>query len=934
MKFLIIYINHIKPRFLAHYGRILPSDFIPGLKNSPPNVVMSNPSLDADLPKIDIYERPKENEKKSKLDKNTLDEVEKLSQEHRHEIQKLKEDLSKYKEEHEAKSYKKKFEDVIKEIDLEREKNRVLKSKLIEIENKQLPQSFRKDIKENGKLKDLDIEKLRVEFEQISKMTQIYSNLEDQENINPDIIKKPGKDGIIIQKLQGKINYLNSLLQMTSKATFDAFFKKLIDKQAKYDDSKILYENHLMKAEDDVQREKVKIMAYEEKVQNLNKEIFEYQKKISQYIDDSKKATIQVSDLKNQIIEKNTQYNTELQNIRTDIKIKIDLLRQKDEVIKTLSDIRNKLSKETGELKEQVKEGKDQLINFEKKIKLEHMDFLNNIYSVHNGEIEKIKNRIKVFENDIENKNIEIQRSTKNASQIEKELKSREDQVNKLNYTIDSLNKKIQKMNEDSQSYKNKIDNLEITIQNKFGEIVNLQKLNSLLTAEKINLQDDLSTHKQFNNEGNKKWQNINEIYKKAETEKNSIKLTIEKQASELEKKNAEIENLKKQIEQVDAEKKMLKEELSTLDEGHEAGRVKISNLTEELNNKIIDLSTLQSSYDLLTAELENSRIKNIKLNEDVCDSKNDNEKLLENKKKLSYQIEADKKIIQHQNQKIKDTELINEQLQIESQIKINLFNDLDKKIKEFNDQNVLQEESINRLNSENKKLKEDISIKEADANEKVRELLFQTEKLTQIISEKNNDIDSLNSKIYDLQSKVDKLKDHAQSRKLLIQEKDEKYSKLADEARDKELKLAQFVENLSKKSEKIEQLSLEINQKEELILQLSEKIKMKEETLSNQGEIKEKEDQIKKLTIEISNSILMIKTLENQEIAHQEKMNLVKKESSHYRELLENQRKTQEKTFLDFNDLKNELKSSQLSNSNSLQQYTLENKSKVNFLK
>ena len=45
-------INNIN-RFLAQYGKILPSDFIPQLKNKAPLLVLENGDTDANLPAID-----------------------------------------------------------------------------------------------------------------------------------------------------------------------------------------------------------------------------------------------------------------------------------------------------------------------------------------------------------------------------------------------------------------------------------------------------------------------------------------------------------------------------------------------------------------------------------------------------------------------------------------------------------------------------------------------------------------------------------------------------------------------------------------------------------------------------------------------------------------------------------------------------------------
>jgi len=66
----------------------------------------------------------------------------------------------------------------------------------------------------------------------------------------------------------------------------------------------------------------------------------------------------------------------------------------------------------------------------------------------------------------------------------------------------------------------------------------------------------------------------------------------------------------------------------------------------------------------------------------------------------------------------LKDVELINEQLQIEAQIKINLFNDLEKKMKELHNQILSHEDSIHQITNENKSLKENNTFKNSERSQ------------------------------------------------------------------------------------------------------------------------------------------------------------------------------------------------------------------------
>jgi len=90
-----------------------------------------------------------------------------------------------------------------------------------------------------------------------------------------------------------------------------------------------------MKAEEDVHRERSKILLSEEKIQSMNKELLDSQKRISQFVEKTKKTNHTINNLKNQIVERHSQCNTEIANMKNDIKTKIELLRLKDDIIKS-----------------------------------------------------------------------------------------------------------------------------------------------------------------------------------------------------------------------------------------------------------------------------------------------------------------------------------------------------------------------------------------------------------------------------------------------------------------------------------------------------------------------------------------------------------------------------------------------------------------------
>jgi len=121
--------------------------------------------------------------------------------------------------------------------------------------------------------------------------------------------------------------------------------------------------------------------------------------------------------------------------------------------------------------------------------------------------------------------------------------------------------------------------------------------VNVALPPEKTSLLNHFSTYKQFNNEKNKKLQGMNDLHKKSEVEKTSVKNQIQKQLIEIEKKILKLRTRRnKSIKLILKEKSW--ETSCRIYWSQESTRAKISSLTEELHNKIIELSTLTQSED------------------------------------------------------------------------------------------------------------------------------------------------------------------------------------------------------------------------------------------------------------------------------------------------------------------------------------------------
>jgi len=750
-----------RKRFLAQHGRILPSEFIPQLKNMPPSIIVENPDNDAGLPKIEgIIKADEMKDDDKSADKTYIEELEKLNKEYKQEIQKLREDSD-------IKSLKKKLDDCLKEFEQERERNKALKLKLAEAEREKerLASSVRRDPSRDGSRNESDYESLKNEFENLSKLAfSSLSSLENQENMIPNLEHKNSRDGQTVERLTQRVGFLTALLTQTTKSSLDIFFKKLNEKQKKYDESKAHLESIAKKAEEELQIEKKR---YEDRIRELERRNGPLQDEIKRY-------QKEIHDLKAQISDKEKFFSNELENLRKNAKVQADLLKSKDEIIRSLTDIKNAQAKE-------IAENKEKMERFEQKIKLEHSDVLTNIHNLHKAEIEKLRTKIKNLENDISNKNIEIEKISHSCGQAEKDARLKEEHINKLNGTIDSLNKKISKLNEDLHSYKNKIDNMEITIQNKTAEIATLTKQVNELTVEKCTLNDDLSKYIQFNNEMNKRVQAMNEAAKKVEAEKSSLKSENEKLNLELEKKKVEINNLKEQIDKINAEKKQQIEELTKITENHETERMRIAELNEEINQKNIQLNTLKTKYDILSLDLENKLKENETLLERNTILKLENEKLVCDVERAEQGLSNEKARVKELEKQIKDIKIVNEQLVIEGEIKAQKCSDVEKNLKSAYEKIVNAEDKIASLEKELENVRRQSHDSASQQNEVEAELKQRISKLEEEIREKNEEINARNAEIETLTSQLNKanedlnkIRDEKEKAESFLKEKEE----------------------------------------------------------------------------------------------------------------------------------------------------------------
>ena len=741
---------------------------------------------------------PGENSQGSKVDRRYIDDLEKINRDCKQEIQRLK-------EENDIKPLKRKYEELMREFDNEKEKHKVLKAKMHDLERDKLTKS---EINRENAVKEHEHQSLKEEFDHISKLTTGVLSSVGNIQENQMIGSKSGKEnnGHYSEKhLLNKINILTTLIQQVSKSSFEVFSRKLSEKQKNYDESRMKYENLLMKAEEDVQRQGTYInLQYEEKMQDLNLKYSEAQKRIGGLLDELKKSQRDLAELKNETQEKNRSHHQEVEQVRKDIKGKLDLLKSKDEVIKQLSEGRAAQSKQIAEFKEQMEQ-------FEQKVKLEHSEVLTNIHNLHRTDIEKLKDKIKNLENSMANKATEIEKAKSAMVQEQKEGKKKEEKIQKLESDFERLNEKYERAQKELKDYYNKVENMEIVIRNKTTDIEEKERKVQELSSEKKSLIDDLSTYKQFNGELNQKFM---ELRKRRDTEKNSFKEENETLVLEVEKKKVEINNLNAQIEKVSRETKSQIESLSKLTEDQNIEKSRITSLNEELNEKIIEVTTLKTKNELFSLDLENKVKENICLNQKLELIKMDNDKLGNDLEAATDALAAERNTIKDLKQKIEDIKTVNEQFRVEGDIKKKRCIELEKNIKELNEQIAKSNEGLSELKAENELLQKQSDDKESRNEMKIQELTELIVNYDKEISQKNEEIDKLSSSKSDIQEELSKIKEQFEQNARILKEKESSLKALEGEAKNNdsinselEKQAGWYKEEIKVKQQEIEKL-------------------------------------------------------------------------------------------------------------------------------
>jgi len=728
-------------RFLAQFGKILPSDFIPQLKNKAPLLVVENADTDADLPAIDGLHtstathpsNPSQPASEPSV-KTSRDEDARMIQQLEKQVKEYTAEIQRLKGEDAMKNLKKRMDDLAQDFERERDRNKILKSKLNDMEKQQLNSSLRKEITKDDAINKRENEELKRDFDLLTQMVDKCLSSVNSKAPNGDAGNK--KENVLEkQQLVHKVESLTAMIEQVSKTSYGIFSRQLNDKQKRFDDVKMKYEGLLMKAEESLQKTSSRIEShYEDKLKDLNKNFNEAQTRITVLMAESNKFQKEISAMKADSYEKAKHHQHELENIKKDVKIKLELLKSKDEIIRSLNDMKINLAKEISEFPEKLRK-------LEQTMKTNHTEAVANIHNLHKSEIDTFKARIKNLDRDISNKNIELDKLEYDLNQSKKESKQKDDQIGKLEGTVASLNERITKMVDEIAGYKNKIDNMELTLQKKTNELNIVNKTVNQLTSDKNSLSNDLSTYKEFNGELTRKMQSVNELWKKSEGEKKNFKNEADNLKLELEKKQVEIQNLSEQVGKVTKERKEQVDELNKITEDHQTERMKITSLQEELNQKNIEINTLKTKLDILSLDLDNKVRENKHLLSKVESLENEKEKIETDLQKGKKDLDDEKTKLRETEQRMEDLRVVCEQIQIEMDAKVDKCESLKRNVQEATERAEKAEKSLTQANKESETARKEDFEKVSQADTKVQEMKARIMQLEEELRQKAEEI-------------------------------------------------------------------------------------------------------------------------------------------------------------------------------------------------
>ena len=347
-------------------------------------------------------------------------------------------------------------------------------------EKNRLMSDFQK-LTENGKIKFKQINNQNNEFR---KIIQAYektnTNLKELNKLNNDKIKEFEKQNYELnnklksfdnlknecEKLKNDINSLNKQIKLLSQQLKDKEQNYLIEIKEKENKIKILIE----KNNNDVNEKIIKISSLNEEIKkiNLEKEILD--KKFKEILDDNTQKNIIIKKLNDCILEYN-QVIIQSQNELTDRdNSKENIEKEKEKLIKKISEITNEKSRLEEKNKTIIEENKIQNSKYEEKITeiiKENNDKNNEINKLNEIILDLQKDK-----NDIKNATINIEKSNIFLANLK-------EKQNELNVKVSSLTNIVYEKEKIIQKLKDKYDQKISIYKLKLSE--NKNRINNLM---------------------------------------------------------------------------------------------------------------------------------------------------------------------------------------------------------------------------------------------------------------------------------------------------------------------------------------------------------------------------------------------------------------------------------------------------------------------
>ena len=572
-----------------------------------------------------------------------------------------------------------------------------------------------------------DNETSNKDYEKI--ISEIKNNLSLTENTNNELknyIKE--KDKIIKEKddniilLQKKIGILNESIDN--------------------------FQNDIKKYQNDTYLLKDKINKYEHDININNNELIKLRKKS----EDNKNKYEKEIELLNLSLNKNkNEYEKSLLIING----------EKDELIKAKTNLELKIKKYEETISNE-KKSKNKDKNEIEKLKNEIVK-LNNNLNEKELELNKTKKELEINE---QIKNVEINSSLNKS--INEEIKDKDNEIQKQNEIInnlkmendkinkelhelkfslkitsevkENLDRQIDELNEDIEGLKEKIENLEKE------KLENIDKYNKI-SQEKNNINNqlnelklELDKEKILSNDKDKKLDNFNNN----ENELNSLIETINKEKAKLISENKSLSD----------EIKSLKEKIDSNEKNIKSQEIANELLKADKNQMILRLSSLNEEKNKLKQSLNIFEINQEETNKEIINLKT----IIENKEKIIQEKSLENKNLIKDNEKMNDEILL---LKEENKGKENTINKKEEMLKELKDEleekNIQIENTIKNIN--------DYEIQIKGLKDEKQELILKNKKYTNELNEKEKKYNEIKNQYDILKEENTKLMEYKNSK-------------------------------------------------------------------------------------------------------------------------------------------------------------------------